>query len=443
MIYDNIAAISSPRGIGAISVIRISGYNLLEILKKLTKKEKIKPKYMYYGWIYEEQEKIDEITFVYHENPNSYTGEDMIEIFGHGGDLITKSVFRRILKENIREALPGEFSKRAVLNKKMNLIKAQAINDIINSKTEYSLNASQKMFTGGISKKIIEIKEDILNISARLEVEMDYPEDIEEDTFEIRKEIENIKSKIENILKNSENGIIAFNGIKTTIVGKPNSGKSTLLNALLRKERAIVTDVPGTTRDTIEEMLNIKGILIKLIDTAGIRNTEDQIEKIGIERSKKAIEESDLVIFIIDGNKKFDSEDTDILQFLNEKKKEKIIALNKIDKEYKDIKIEKEKIIKISAKNKQIEDLEKEIYERYSEKLYIKEPTLTNESHKNILEKVLKDVKSALEASKNNLTNDFIMYDLRNSLESIYKLTGENYTDELLEKMFSNFCVGK
>jgi tRNA modification GTPase len=290
LIYDTIAAISSPHGTGAISIIRITGELSLKIVEESLKNQKTQSKKMCFGYFYSEEKKLDEITWVFHQAPYSFTGEDMLEIFCHGGKIITEKIFQSILKKGIREAVAGEFSKRAVLNGKMDLIKAESINNLIHAKTDKSADFFSNQMNNGISSEIDKIKEFLLNQIAEIEVSMDYPDDFELDSEKIKDTLKNTLEEIENILKNSENGLIISEGIKTVIIGKPNSGKSTLLNSLLKKDRAIVTDIPGTTRDTIEEDLNISGIHIKIIDTAGIRETEDKVEKIGIEKTNKAIE---------------------------------------------------------------------------------------------------------------------------------------------------------
>ncbi|PNR97069.1 tRNA modification GTPase [Petrotoga sp. 9PWA.NaAc.5.4] len=451
MIYDTIAAISTPIGTGAIGSVRVSGNKVKKIIDNTLKPKNYESKRMYYGWLYDENKKIDEITWVYHKGPNSYTGEDMLEIFCHGGKLITLNVLKTILKNGARQALPGEFSKRAVLNGKMDLIKAEAINNLIKSETEIALKVSLNQLSNSLSKKIIEIKNELLKIAAEIEVEMDYPEDVELTTRNLNEKLKEILKNMENILQESDNGIIAIEGLKTVIVGKPNSGKSTLLNALLRKDRAIVTDIPGTTRDTIEENLNINGIFIRLIDTAGIRHTKDKLEKIGIERTISSMKQADLILFVVDGTTPFDDSDNLIYNYVkNLKDKNVIIVLNKNDSSdfnennyFKNIQDENYEVISVSAKNCKIKSLEDKIFEMYFEKLNIEEPTLTTQRQKNALESAKEYVISAIDSINKGFTNDVVMIDIRKSIEKIYELTGENYTDELLNTIFSNFCVGK
>ncbi len=431
MLNDTIAAISSPVGTGAIGVVRISGNHVKNIIDQALKREKYTPKKMYYGWLYDKEgEKVDEITWVYHAQPYSYTGEDMLEIFCHGGKLITYAVLNTIIKYGTRQALPGEFTKRAVLNGKMDLIKAEAVNNVITSETEISLKASFNQLKNALSEKINDIKNSLLNISAQIEVEMDYPDEIELEDHNLKNKLVYIFNQMDQILKEADNGIIAVEGVRTVIAGKPNSGKSTLLNALLRKDRAIVTDIPGTTRDTIEENLNINGIYLKLIDTAGIRYTENTLERVGIERTINSIKNSHLILFVLDGTTPFTQEDELIYTKLNELgEKTVIIVLNKSDspnfKESNYLPLKQKNpndFVMISAKNGEIKTLEDKIYEKFFEKVNIEEPTLTNQRQKMTLESSKEYVLNAINSLEKGFSNDVIMYDVRKALEKIYEL---------------------
>ncbi|SDC24818.1 tRNA uridine-5-carboxymethylaminomethyl(34) synthesis GTPase MnmE [Geotoga petraea] len=446
MFKDTIVALSSSYGISAIGVIRISGNNVEDIIRNHLRKS-FKPKKMYYNWFIDNEKKIDEITWTFHKGPKSYTGEDMLEIFCHGGPKIIEELIT-ILKRYSRDAIEGEFSKRAVLNNKMDLIKAESINNMIHSETELSLDASRNQVTMGLSKDISKIEKDLLDLSTEIEVELDYPDDIafESESDTLKNKVDSIIKAGKEILLNADNGIMAVHGIKTAIVGKPNSGKSTLLNALLRKDRAIVTDIPGTTRDTIEENLNIKGIYLRVIDTAGIRESEDKIEKIGIQKSIDSIKNSDLIIFIVDGSNP-NKDDEKIFEKINKdyKNKELIIVLNKNDDKnfVQPFFLKNYHYISISAKEGNIKDLEEEIYKKFINKLTIKKPLLTNSRQKDILKETLNHLEKASNNIENGISKDFIMFDIRKALEKIYELNGKNYNEEMLNNLFSNFCVGK
>ncbi|WP_240739382.1 tRNA uridine-5-carboxymethylaminomethyl(34) synthesis GTPase MnmE [Marinitoga lauensis] len=420
MIFDTIAAISSPLGTGAISVIRLTGKNVLQVITDLFNINNPEPKKMYYGWIKEKEDVIDEVTWVYHKGPKSYTGEDMLEIFGHGGILVTRKILNIILSKNVREALPGEFSKRAVINKKMDLVKAEAINELIHANSEYALKAAANQMDGKLSEKIQMLKKELFNIAARIEVEMDYPDDFEVDNFEFLNSLNSIKDELEYLYENADNGISAIEGIKMAIVGKPNAGKSTLLNALLRKDRAIVTDIPGTTRDTIEENLNIHGIYIKSIDTAGIRETDDVVEKIGVERSLKAIEQSKLVLFVLDNSTGIEDYDIEIYEKIKNLNKDIIIVINKSDLKNKDnfeIPWKNHDIVRISAATGNIKNLEDLIYDKLKNTVTTNEFTLTNERQKRAVKKAIDSVIKAIEGIELGLTNDAIMFDVRKAIE--------------------------
>ncbi|HQH32807.1 MAG TPA: tRNA uridine-5-carboxymethylaminomethyl(34) synthesis GTPase MnmE [Petrotogaceae bacterium] len=449
MIFDTITAISSPMGQGAVAVVRVSGNESRNIAEKIFNKKNPSTKHMYYGMLYDGSILIDEVTWVFHESPSSFTGEDMLEVFCHGGRLITQKVFETIIKSGARQALPGEFSFRAVLNGKMDLIKAESINDMINAKTDNALKVASANLSNGVSVQIKEIKEMLMYFAASIEVELDYPEDFEQDdSSEKISYLKQIISKTENILKNAQNGIAAVQGVKTCIVGKPNSGKSTLLNSLLKTERAIVSPFAGTTRDTIEENISLFGINIRLIDTAGIRQTDNEIENLGIERSKKAIEQSEMIIFVIDGETGFTNEDKELYDFIAARGKDNVIlAINKKDST-SFIKCEVPsfitwKTVEISALKNDISELENVMYSMLCDKVEINEPVLTNLRQKQALMNSYEAMLAANSSYMQGYTSDVVMIDIRKAIQAINELIGADYTQDLLESIFSNFCVGK
>ena len=376
---STIASISTAPGIGGIGIVRISGENTFKIIEKIfipktqSSIDEIKGYTLKYGNIIENGNIIDEVLVSYFKAPKSYTTENMCEINSHGGNIIVKKILELCLKNGADLAEPGEFTKRAFLNGRIDLAQAESVIDVINAKSDREVESGIKQLEGFLSKEIKSIKQEILNVLVNAEVSIDYPEyDIPEvQEKEIRDMIENVKIKLEKLEKSFDNGKIIKDGIKTAIIGKPNSGKSSLLNAILKEERAIVTDIAGTTRDTIEEFVNINGIPLKLVDTAGIRETSDEVEKIGVKKSIKQAEEADLIIAIFDASKELTQEDLEILKLIKEK--ESIILLNKVD--LKTIITEKDErlknssanILKISALNKiGIEDLYNKISEMFN-----------------------------------------------------------------------------
>ena len=406
---------------------------------------------MKYGHIKENEKIIDEVLVSYFKAPKSYTGENMCEINSHGGIIVMKKILELCLKKGAQLAEPGEFTKRAFLNGRMDLSQAEAVIDIINAKSDKEAKEGLKQLEGYLAKKINEIKKEILDIMTNIEVSIDYPEydtpQILED--EIEKKIYNALNKLNALEKSFDNGKIIKEGIKTAIIGKPNAGKSSLLNAILKEERAIVTEYEGTTRDTIEEFVNIEGIPLKLIDTAGIRKTENEVEKIGIEKSKKLAKEADLCIVIIDSSKELNKEDEEILGIVNPDKT--IIILNKMDLETKinenteNIKIFKN-IVKISAlKQEGIGDLYNKISELFNlNKIDVDNSVIiTNERHKNIINKAIMDLNKAKESLKNNMPIDIVAIGLKDVLEDLGEITGEVATEEIINEIFSRFCLGK
>ena len=404
-----------------------------------------------YGYIMDNGKIIDEVLVSYFKSPKSYTTEDMCEINSHGGNVIMRKILELCLENGAELAEPGEFTKRAFLNGRIDLSQAESVIDIINAKTDREVKEGVKQLEGHLKKSIKDIKNHVLDLMTNIEVSIDYPEydtpEILED--DLRNKMEIILSKLKSLEKSFDNGKIIKEGIKTAIVGRPNAGKSSLLNAILKEERAIVTEYEGTTRDTIEEFVSINGIPLKLIDTAGIRDTKNEIEKIGIEKSRKMAKEADLVILIIDSSKELTKEDYEILNIVNPKKT--IVILNKMDLETKvnektegisDFK----NVIKISAlKQKGIDSL----YEKISELFNLNEINLenetiiTNERHKNLIKKAITNLNKAKESLNKNMPIDIIAISLKDMLSNLGEITGEEASEEIINEIFSRFCLGK
>ncbi len=455
---STIASISTAPGIGGIGIVRISGENTFKIIERIFRPktqssiDEIKGYTLKYGNIIENGNIIDEVLVSYFKAPKSYTTENMCEINSHGGNIIVKKILELCLKNGADLAEPGEFTKRAFLNGRIDLAQAESVIDVINAKSDREVQSGIKQLEGYLSKEIKSIKKEILNVLVNAEVSIDYPEyDIPEvQEKEIREMIENVKSKLEKLEKSFDNGKIIKDGIKTAIIGKPNSGKSSLLNAILKEERAIVTDIAGTTRDTIEEFVNINGIPLKLVDTAGIRETSDEVEKIGVKKSIKQAEEADLIIAIFDASKELTQEDLEILKLIE--RKESIILLNKVD--LKTIITEKDErlknssanILKISALNKiGIEDLYNKISEMFNlNKInFDNEILITNIRHKNIISKALENIRKVEESLNNNMPIDIITIYIKEILENLSEITGEAVTEDVINEIFSKFCLGK
>ena len=457
---STIVAISTAPGIGGIGIIRISGdktFNIIEKIFKQKKKQEIKDIKGYtikYGHIInpENDEIIDEVLVSFFKKPHSYTTEDMCEINSHGGIIIMQKILDLCLKCGAEMAEAGEFTKRAFLNGRIDLSQAESIIDIINSKTEKETEASVKQLNGFLSEKINKIRKKITDVMVNIEVNIDYPEyDVEEvSEKQTRTMLEEVKKELDELEKTFYNGKIIKEGIKVAIIGKPNAGKSSLLNAILREDRAIVTQYAGTTRDTIEEFMNIDGIPLKIVDTAGIRNANDEVEKIGILKSREMANNADLVIGIFDATKEIDKEDEEIINILNEKKS--IVVLNKIDLLKKEINIDEKilklnkKIIKISALEKiGIEELNNEIINLFkiNEINFDNEIIVTNSRHKNLINKALENTKLALETLDHDMPLDIIAIYIKEILEDLGLITGENVSENIINEIFAKFCLGK
>lgn len=454
-VTDTIAAIATAVGNSGIGIVRVSGEDSIDIVDKIFKSnsslKKAESHTVHYGHIVDDNNVIDQVIIVLMKGPRSYTGEDTVEINCHGGMLIIQKVLALVIKNGARAAEPGEFTKRAFLNGKMDLSQAEAVMDFIHSKNEFALKSSMEQLRGGISNEIKEIRSDILYHIAFIESALDDPEHISLDGYnqQIKEMLEKNIQRIKKLINSFDNGRIMKEGIKTAILGKPNAGKSSLLNLLLGEDRAIVTDIEGTTRDILQENINFNGLNLNIIDTAGIRNTEDLVEQIGVNKAKDVAKESDLIIFVADGSKEIDENDKEIIDIVRQKPA--IIIVNKSDIEIKiDIenieKLSGKKAIVFSAKNGQgLDLLENEIREMfYSGKVnYNDEVYITNIRHKEALDNTLKSllqVKNSVDAA---MPEDFYSIDLMDAYASLGFIIGESVEDDLVNEIFSKFCMGK
>ena len=453
---STIVAISTAPGIGGIGIIRMSGEDCFKILDKIFKQKKhqnieeIKGYSIKYGFIIDKENIVDEVLVSYFKAPKSYTSENMCEINSHGGIVIMNKILDLCLRNGAELAEPGEFTKRAFLNGRLDLSQAEAVIDVINSKTEREAKVSLDQLEGNLSEKISQIRRKIISIMADIEATIDYPEyDLEEVTNnKISQTLDEVNEILESLEKSFYNGKILREGISTAIIGRPNAGKSSLLNIILNEERAIVTDIEGTTRDTIEEFISIQGIPLKIIDTAGIRNANDEVEKIGVNKAKEIAKKSDIVIAIFDINKKLTKEDKDILELL--KDKNVIILLNKIDLDRKieieEIKKYNKPIVEISTKTREgLNELYSEISRmfKFNEIAVDGETIVSNERHKNIIINSKKNLDKARETIKNNMPIDIISTYLKEIIEELGKITGETVTEDVISEIFSKFCLGK
>ena len=407
---------------------------------------------MKYGYIVENEKIIDEVLVSYFKEPMSYTTENMCEINSHGGNIVMKKILELCLKNGAELAEPGEFTKRAFLNGRIDLTQAESVIDVINAKSEKEVQAGIKQLEGGLSKEISTIKQEILDVMVNIEVAIDYPEyDVEEVTNnEIMNMLNSVEIKLNKLERSFDNGKILKEGIKTAIIGKPNAGKSSLLNRILKEDRAIVTEFEGTTRDTIEEFVNINGIPLKLIDTAGIRNAKDEVEKIGIHKSKEIAKNADLIIAIFDASKPLSKEDKEILEIIKGKKV--IILLNKIDlkqelyKADKDFKEVTDSIIEISALNNiGIDDVYAEITKLFeiNEINIDNDLVITNIRHKNLIHQAIESIKKTKETMKEKMPIDIVAVYIKQILEDLGNITGEFVTEDIINEIFSKFCLGK
>lgn len=458
---NTIAAIATASGTGGIGIIRMSGDKCFEVLKKIfipknknVDIDKVDGYTIKYGYIINPniKEKIDEVLVSFFRAPKSYTTENMCEINSHGGMIIERKILEQCLNNGAELAEPGEFTKRAFLNGRIDLSQAESVIDIINAKTDKEAKASFEQLQGNLSKEIEEIRASLLDIMSDIEASIDYPEyDIEETTEDKAiKLLEKEKNRLELLEKSFENGKLLKEGIKTIIIGKPNSGKSSLLNVILKEERAIVSDYAGTTRDTIEEFININGIPLKLVDTAGIRDTEDFVEKIGVKKAIKLAEDADLIIAIFDSSKKLEEEDFKVLDIIKNRKS--IVLLNKCDLSQKNnetinyISNLNKTVIKASMKTEEgIRELYDTIYNLFNKKeIEMNDGIIvTNIRHKNLIHKAIENNIKAIESIKNKMPIDITAICIKEILEDLGEITGNNVSEDIINKIFSKFCLGK
>ena len=454
---DTIAAIATAMTNSGIGIVRMSGDEAFEIIQKIYKgkKEKYfqeeKGYTIHYGYIVDGEETIDEVLVMIMRGPHSFTGEDTVEINCHGGVYVMKRILETVIKYGARPAEPGEFTKRAFLNGRMDLSQAEAVIDVIHSKNEYALKSSVSQLKGTVHQKIKKIREEILYHTAFIETALDDPEHISVDGYggELKVVVDKLLKELKALLISSDNGRIIKEGIKTVIVGKPNAGKSSLLNVLVGEDRAIVTDIEGTTRDVLEESIQLQGISLNIMDTAGIRNTEDIVEKIGVDKAKEHANEADLIIYVVDASRNLDENDMEIIQMIQDKKA--VILLNKSDlatvvsKDMLKSYIEKP-MIEISAKEESgIKELEQTLKDMifHGDISFNDEDYITNIRHKTAIQDAYDSLEKVNISIENNMPEDFYSIDLLDAYESLGSITGETIGEDLVNEIFSKFCMGK
>ncbi|NLL70985.1 MAG: tRNA uridine-5-carboxymethylaminomethyl(34) synthesis GTPase MnmE [Epulopiscium sp.] len=460
MMDPTIAAIATPLGAGGIGIIRMSGQDALSIADKVFKSKSKKvlqeqrSHTIHYGWIIDPdtEEVIDEVLMMLMKGPNTYTREDVIEINCHGGMIVIQKILQLLLKNGAQLAEPGEFTKRAFLNGRIDLSQAEAVIDIINAQTELSLQSSISQLGGTLSQKVKNLRQELLEMIAHIEASIDYPEyDMEELTYEmIQSKTEMLLDQVNDFIRTADTGRMIREGIQTVIIGKPNVGKSSLLNALLREQRAIVTDIPGTTRDVLEEYITIQGVPLKLMDTAGIRETADVVEQIGVEKSKEWMTKSDLVLVMMDASTKFTTEDHEIFKLIEGKRC--LVLINKTDLPRKlDIKqvfayVDKEQILELSVKEGEgMDQLENRLREMFfAGEINVKDDVfITNVRHKDALVKAKSSLETVLETIELEMPEDCLSIDLQSAYEYLGEITGETVGESIIHQIFSQFCLGK
>lgn len=444
--YDTIAAISTAQGVGAISIVRISGDEALDIVNKIFDQDiyKYKSNTINYGHIIDKDKVVDEVLVSVFLAPKTYTKENIIEINTHGGISVTNKILELLLENGARLAEPGEFTKRAFINGRIDLIEAESVMDLIDAKTESARKMAINGVDGRLSSKINKLRDKALDIISNIEVNIDYPEyeDIEVMTIEdIRNYSKELNKDIDDLLKTSESGKIIKEGINTVILGRPNVGKSSILNRLLDEEKAIVTDIPGTTRDIVEGSIRLNGVLINFLDTAGVRETTNTVEKIGVEKSLSLLDKADLVLLVLNNNEKLTKEDKELLEKTKDKKR--IIVVNKIDLE-SNIDLDEE-YVKVSAQQNNIDELLDKINELF--KLdQINEGDMTyisNAREISLLKKAKQSSNNLIKSLDEGIPIDMLEIDIKNIIDYLGEVTGESYDNELIDKLFSRFCLGK
>ncbi len=445
---DTICAIATSSGTGAISIIRVSGKETLDIVSKIfrgTNLKKVNSHTIHYGFIYDNEEKIDEVLVTVMLAPKTYTKEDTIEINSHGGLNTTNRILELLLEKGCRLAEPGEFTKRAFLNGRIDLTQAESVNDLINAKTDNARVLALNNLGGSLLKKIKDMRKNIVDVMANIEVNIDYPEyeDIEVVTKDtLMPKLLSVKEELSGMLKDSKNGKLIKEGINIAIVGKPNVGKSSILNSLLEEEKAIVTNIAGTTRDIVEGSMNLNGFLINFIDTAGIRETDDVVEKIGVEKSKNAINKADVVIIVLNNNEELSNYEQDLIK--NVPKEKRIIFVNKSDLNNK-LTIEKDYVVGNTKDINGLDSLKNAIIKLLElDKINSKDLTyMSNVRQIDLLKKALESINNAINNLGSDIPVDMIEIDITNAWNYLGEITGEVYRDELIDTLFSNFCLGK
>ena len=455
---DTIAAIATAMSSSGIGIIRVSGEQAVSIVNRIfiSRKDNFDlntapSHHIYYGMIQDGEEVLDEVLVMLMRGPHSYTAEDTVEIDCHGGVLVMKKILETVIKYGARPAEPGEFTKRAFLNGRIDLSQAEAVIDVINAQNDYAVKSSVSQLKGSVSKKVKALRERILYQIAFIESALDDPEHISLDGYEeeLSGKLDDMTGEMEKLVRSADSGRVVSEGIRTVILGKPNAGKSSLMNVLLGEERAIVTDIAGTTRDTLEEHIHMHGISLNIIDTAGIRETEDLVEQIGVNRAKVAADEADLIIYVVDGSRELDENDAQIMELIRDRKA--VVLLNKTDletvisEELLQAKTGKT-VISISAKEETgIDKLEKTIQNLFYEGSidFNDEVLITNVRHKTTLQNALKSLYMVKQSIENQMPEDFLTIDLMDAYEQLGTIIGEAVEDDLVNEIFGKFCMGK